>query len=93
MDRDTEALLSQLHQSIDLLAADLSRDRPDLARELRRQTAWIPTPERSRPPSRRRRALTPLLYHALDAGILDERRFDTFMLQERRAARALRGGK
>jgi hypothetical protein len=93
MDRDLEELLTHLHQSIDLLATDLSRDRPDLARELWRQTAWIPSPERLRPPDRRRRALRPLLYSALDAGILDERRFDTFMVQERRAARALEGGK
>jgi hypothetical protein len=93
MDRDLEELLSHLHQSIDLLATDLSRDRPDLARELRRQTAWIPPPERIRPPDRRRRALKPLLYRALDAGILNDRRFDTFMLQERRAARALGSGK
>jgi hypothetical protein len=89
-------LLSHLHQSIDRLAADLMRDRPDLALALRVQTASIPRPEELRPlrpPVSARVAcdeLRPLLYRALEEGVVDAKGFDRLMLKQNRAARALR---
>lgn len=74
--RDLDELLHQIHHSIDRVAQDLERDRPDLARALRRESTRIPRPS--------------LLYQALDAGALDARRFDVLMLQRVRADRALR---
>jgi hypothetical protein len=97
MDALLDELLTHLHQSIDLLATDLMRDRPDLARALRVQTAGIPQPERERstapPPSAGAACarLPPLLYGALDAGVVDARKFDRLMLLKTRAACTLRG--
>jgi hypothetical protein len=107
-------LLTDLHQSIDLLAQDLARDRPALAAALRRRSAWIPRPEdvsptarapttsggnsapsahsRARAPSSGAvcRQLPPLLYRALDEGVLNAKQFDSLMVGQSRAARALR---
>jgi hypothetical protein len=100
MDRALDELLTQLHDNLDRLADDLMRDRPDLANALRVQSAWIPHPRsrrrnRWRPRSARHvcSSLRPLLYRALDEGVLDERRFDTLMVQQRRAARTLEGAR
>jgi hypothetical protein len=89
------AFLTDLHQSIDRVADDLSRDRPDLATALRLQAAWIPRPEDIPDPSpetdgeRSCRRLRPLLYEALDKGVLDGRQFDRMMLRQVQARRAL----
>jgi hypothetical protein len=94
---DIADLLSDLHHSIDLVAADLSRDRPDLANALRAQAASIPRPDDLRPrrsPRTPRAAATelrPLLYRALDEGVVDADKFDRLMLQQNRALRAVRG--
>jgi hypothetical protein len=88
------ALLTDLHQSIDRVAEDLSRDRPDLATALRVQAAWIPRPEDIPDPpepdaKRACRRLRPLLYRALDEGVLDGNQFDRLMLRQVQARRAL----
>ena len=88
------ALLTDLHQSIDRVAEDLSRDRPDLAVALRSQAAWIPRPEEipEPPPDNAQRAcrrLRPLLYRALDEGVLDGKQFDRMMMRQVQARRAL----
>jgi hypothetical protein len=93
-------LLTELHRSIDRVAEDLSVGRPELAAALRREASWIPRPEevaRHPPPqlappdaARACSALRPLLYDALDEGVVDARRFDSLMLRRARAARALR---
>jgi hypothetical protein len=88
------ALLTDIHQSIDRVADDLSRDRPDLATALRVQAAWIPRPEEIDPASdgggeRACRRLRPLLYRALDEGVLDGDQFDRMMLRQNQARRAL----
>lgn len=89
-------LLTELHASLDRLAEDLQPDRPELAAALRRQTAWIPRPSEARAHLRqiaRRKdpcaTLGPLLYHALDHGVLDARGFDALMIRRTRAARIL----
>lgn len=90
-----DKLLTDIHASIDRLADDLQGDRPELARALRCQTAWIPVPEPARQPGRRPSttaacaALPPLYYQALDAGIIDAKRFDAMMLRHVRAQRAV----
>jgi hypothetical protein len=92
-------LLTDLHQSLERLAEDLSRDRPALANALRRESAWIPRPDevRTKPappppasPTRAVRDLRPLLYRALDEGIVSARRFDALMVRHMRARRAMR---
>jgi hypothetical protein len=94
MEQRLVQLLLELHQSIDRVARDLSRDRPDLAQALRREAAWIPRPEEilSRPvstPARECARIRPLLYNALDSGIIDARRFDQMMLRQVQAAKIL----
>jgi hypothetical protein len=89
------ALLTDLHRNIDRVASDLAHDQPALAEALRNEAAWIPRPEdvdRADAPAAgvACAALRPLLYEALDEGVLDARRFDTLMLQRGRAARLLR---
>ncbi|HZS37135.1 MAG TPA: hypothetical protein VFF06_09920 [Polyangia bacterium] len=95
------ALLTDLHRSIDLVAQDLSRDRPALADALRRRAAWIPRPEEVEPtlPSLRERratgdgacrAMPSLLYRALDEGVLSAPQFDSLMVGQSRAARVMR---
>lgn len=76
------------------------RDRPDLANALRLQTMNIPRPrvtvgERASPPSPEMACaeLPPLLYGALDAGLVDAREFDRMMVLKTRAARTLRSRK
>jgi len=89
-------MLSSFHESIEVLAADLMRDRPDLANALLLQAMNVPRP---RPATRRRRERSPqtacarlptLLYGALDAGVVDGRKFDRIMVLKARAARTLR---
>jgi hypothetical protein len=91
-----DRLLRELHHSIDRLADDLAIDRPDLATALRRKSESIPRPAdpaepRESPGSRAAcTRLHPLLYHALDAGVVEARDFDALMLLRGRASRALR---
>jgi hypothetical protein len=92
MDMVTQ-LLTDIHSSIDRLAEDLSRDRPDLAAALRKEASLIPKPEvvprqLSTPPTVTQ--LRPLLYRALDEGLLPHRRFDALMIRRVRAAGVLR---
>jgi hypothetical protein len=93
-----DRLLADIHHSLDRLAEDLSRDRPDLALALRKEATLIPQPERAPQP---RAALAPkapancaqlrpLLYRALDEGVLPSRRFDALMVRRARAAGILR---
>ncbi len=97
------ALVTDLHRSIDRVADELAHDRPALADALRRRAAWIPRPEelaRGKPPATTAttahgsdgacRALPPLLYQALDEGVLNAQQFDTLMLDQSRASRLLR---
>jgi hypothetical protein len=102
MAHDTlDHLLADIHHSLDRLAEDLSRDRPDLALALRKEATLIPRPERAPPPPPPRAAfaprapancaqLRPLLYRALDEGVLPARRFDALMVRRARAAGILR---
>jgi hypothetical protein len=93
-----DCLLADIHHSLDRLAEDLSRDRPDLALALRKEATLIPRPERAPPPLRAAApkgpancaALRPLLYRALDEGVLKPRRFDALMVRRVRAAGVLR---
>jgi hypothetical protein len=90
-----DTLLEELHRSIDRLADDLSLDRPDLATALRRKSESIPRPaDRAPSPAETGsrvacRRLHPLLYHALDEGVVHARDFDALMLLRRRAGRLL----
>jgi hypothetical protein len=88
-------LLTDIHRSIDRLAEDLSRDRPDLAAALRKEAALIPKPDVAPPPPPPRAPpsatqLGPLLYRALDEGLLPHQRFDALMVRRARAAGILR---
>jgi hypothetical protein len=87
-------LLTDIHRSLDRVCEDLERDRPELAQALRSDSAWIPRPEEivSLPPPSTTssvRQLRPLLYEALDAGIVDARQFDALMLERARAEQVL----
>ena len=86
-------LLADIHRSLDRLAEDLSRDRPDLASALRKEAALLPRPETS--PSRASSPancvqLGPLLYRALDEGSVKPRQFDRLMIRRIRAANVMR---
>ncbi len=88
-------LLTDLHRSLDRLVEDLTPDQPELAAALRKEAAWIPRPEEviaRAPPSSASAcaSLRPLLYEALDAGVVDARRFDALMVRRARAATKLR---
>jgi hypothetical protein len=87
-------LLTHIHHSIDRVCEDLERDRPDLAESLRVHASWIPRPEEvvgrvSTPAGREVRELRPLLYEALDAGVVDARQFDVLMVDRARAQHVL----
>jgi hypothetical protein len=87
-------LLTEIHRNVDRVCEDLQRDRPDLAAALRQHASWIPRPDelaRGVLPSTRTsvRRLGPLLYDALDEGVVDARRFDALMLERARAERVL----
>lgn len=87
-------LFVEIHRNVDRLCDDLQPDRPDLADAIRDHAAWIPRPEdllRGVLPSTRTsiRRLGPLLYDALDEGILDARQFDALMLERARAERVV----
>jgi hypothetical protein len=87
-------LLLEIHRNVDLLCEDLQQDRPDLADAIREHAAWIPKPDdlvRGAQPSTKAtvRRLGPLLYDALDEGLVDSRHFDALMLERARAERIL----
>ena len=87
-------LLTEIHHNVDRVCEDLQRDRPDLAAALRQHASWIPRPEelvRGVLPSTRTsvRRLGPLLYDALDEGVVDAPRFDALMLERARAERVI----
>lgn len=91
---DDDKLLSDLREAIHRLA-DAVADHPPTAHALERLADELPT---TRPSLRRQLAarlprnpsrIEPLLYRALDHGLLDGRGFDAAMLVRSRAARAL----
>ena len=87
-------LLLEIHRNVELLCEDLQTDRPDLAEAIRENAAWIPKPEdllRGVPPSTKTtvRRLGPLLYDALDEGLVNARQFDALMLAKARAERVI----
>jgi hypothetical protein len=93
---DDELLLQNLRESIERLA-DAVADHPTTAHALERLARDLPA---TRPGVRRALAMRlprnpsriePLLWRALDRGLLDARRFDAAMLTRARAARALAG--
>jgi hypothetical protein len=89
-------LLLEIHHNVDLLCEDLQTDRPDLATAIREHAAWIPRPDellRGVQPSTKATVerLGPLLYDALDEGLVDARQFDALMLERARAGRVIDG--
>jgi hypothetical protein len=90
-------LLTEIHHNVDRVCEDLQRDRPDLATALREHAAWIPRPDELRRgvlPSTKStktsaRRLGPLLYDALDEGLVDSHQFDALMVTRSRAERVL----
>ncbi len=87
-------LLLEIHRSVDLLCEDLQSDRPDLADSIREHAAWIPKPDdllRGALPSTKAtvRRLGPLLYDALDEGLVDAHHFDALMIERARAERVI----
>jgi hypothetical protein len=87
-------LLLEIHRTVDLLCEDLQTDRPDLAEAIRDHAAWIPKPDdllRGASPSTKAtvRRLGPLLYDALDEGLVDAQQFDALMLERARAERVI----
>ncbi len=89
-------LLQEIQRSVDLVCADLQPDRPDLAEAIRVHLAWIPPPEqldRGVMPSAKItvRRLGPLLYDALDEGLVDAHQFDALMLERSLAQRVIDG--
>ena len=87
-------LLTDIHHSLDRVCEDLERDRPDLASSLRAHASWIPRPDelvRGVPPTATAsvRELRPLLYEALDVGVVDARQFDVLMIERTRAEHIL----
>ena len=88
-----QTLLADLSHQLDRLAEELDRDRPVLARTLRREAARTaplaaPEPRRlARPLTGRPGALRPLLYRALEDGAVDAQQFDRLMTVAARARR------
>jgi hypothetical protein len=91
---DDQQILSDLHDAIERLA-DAMNDQPPVSRALRRFADQLPS---TRPGLRRRlaarmprnpSAIRPLLWRALDDGVLDAKRFDAAMLMRARAERSL----
>jgi hypothetical protein len=86
-------LVAEIHRNVDRVCLDLEGDRPELANALRAQARAIPRPEelvRVVPASNKSvGCLGPLLYDALDEGIVDARQFDALMLARARAERIL----
>ncbi|MCU1279505.1 MAG: hypothetical protein JWM53_3051 [bacterium] len=87
-------LLIEIHHNVDLLCEDLQTDRPDLATAIRDHAAWIPRPDelaRGVQPSTKATVarLGPLLYDALDEGLVDAHQFDALMLERARAKRVI----
>ncbi len=89
-------LLAGLHGAIDRVADDLDADQPRLAQALREKAAWIPKPKRrvrivlTRDTRVACRSIPPLLYNALDHGLVDVDIFDALMVGQSRARRMLR---
>ncbi len=87
-------LLTEIHRNVDRVCEDLEPDRPDLAQALRQHAAWIPRPDelvRGALPATDGsvRRLGPLLYDALDEGVVDAQHFDALMVERARAERVL----
>ncbi len=87
-------LLMEIHRNVERLCEELQNDRPDLARAIRVHSAWIPPPEQlergKMPPTKIAvQRLGPLLYDALDEGLVDPQRFDALMIERSRAQRIL----
>jgi hypothetical protein len=88
------ALFAEIHHNVDRLCDDLQFDRPDLAAAVRRRASCIPRPEElvPKPPVRSQTSvdrLGPLLYDALDEGVIDARQFDALMIDRTRARRLI----
>jgi hypothetical protein len=98
---DLHALLTDLHASIDRVIEEVRPDEPALAAAMALEAARLPrADELARPMSATRRTpsprpmvaarrLRPLLYSALEEGLVDGRRFDALMLRRARAERLL----
>jgi hypothetical protein len=85
-------LLADITRSLDALADDLDADRPELAHALRREARVFQEPSAPNsasvarePPPRRRRSVEPLLYDALDAGLIGSKSLDRLLIRTRRA--------
>ncbi len=89
-------LLAGLHGAIDRVAEDLDADQPRLAQALREKAASIPKPKRwvrivhTRDTRAACRSIPPLLYNALDHGLVDVDIFDALMVGQSRARKMLR---
>src|ERR1700744_2626811 len=86
------ALFAEIHHNVDRLCDDLQIDRPDLAAAVRRRASCIPRPEELVPKVPVKTELSverlgPLLYDALDEGVIDARQFDALMIDRTRARR------
>jgi len=86
MDDLVRRLLTDLAYNLDRLADQLEPERPALARSLRRESVAATGEEGARD-APTRRPLRPVLYEALDAGVLPASRFDRLMVLEARARR------
>jgi hypothetical protein len=88
------ALFAEIHHNVDRLCDDLQFDRPDLAAAVRQRASCIPRPEElvpklPAPPHVSAERLGPLLYDALDEGVIDSRQFDALMIDRTRARRLI----
>jgi hypothetical protein len=95
LDNPIVRLLAHIHHNVDRLCEELEPDRPDLAQSVRAQADWIPRPRElldvlAPPVPSPVHELGGLLYEALDAGVIDARKFDVLMVQRARAAEVLR---
>jgi hypothetical protein len=88
-------LLRELQSNVDAVCAELL-DRPDLVEAIRVHTSWIPPRDQLDrgvlPPAKIIvRRLGPLLYDALDEGLVEPHDFDALMIERSRAERVLDG--
>jgi hypothetical protein len=89
-------LLAGLHRAIDQVADDLDADQPRLAQALRAKATSIPKPKHqvgivhASDTRVACRCIPPLLYNALDHGLVDVDLFDALMVGQSRARRMLR---
>jgi hypothetical protein len=97
MDKDPLTdLLKEVQCSVDQLCEVLQPDRPDLVDAIRVHSSWIPPRDQLdrgvMPPVKITvRKLAPLLYDALDEGLVDAHDFDALMLERSIAERVLEG--